>query len=60
MQTFKEAIFILCRPFGIFGFGLAISNLFAEDYKTAAWILFVVSIILNLVLPKNMEVEKLD
>lgn len=45
MKNFKEAIFILFRQFGIFGFGFAISNLFAEDYKIASWTLLVVSII---------------
>lgn len=45
MKIFKEVIFILFRPFGVCWLGLATSNLFAEDYKTAAWMLFVVSII---------------
>lgn len=45
MKIFKEIMAVLCRPFGTFGFGWAVGDLFAGDYKGAAWVLFVVSIL---------------
>lgn len=45
MKVFKEIIAVLCRPFGTFGLGYASYDLFTGDYKNAAWVLFVVSII---------------
>lgn len=45
MKIFKEIMAVLCRPFGTFGFGWAIGDLIVRDYKSAAWILFVVSIL---------------
>lgn len=43
MKIFKEIMAIMFR-FGIFGFGWAMADLFTGDYKAAAWVLFVVSI----------------
>lgn len=45
MKTFKEVISIINRHIGCFGFGWAIADLFTGDYKNAAWVLFVVSIL---------------
>lgn len=45
MKVFKEIMAALCRPFGTFGFGWAIGELLTGDYKSAAWVLFVVSIL---------------
>lgn len=43
MTIFKEILKVILR-FGPFAFGWAIGNLITGDYKTAAWILFSVSI----------------
>lgn len=45
MKIFKEVMAILCRHFATFGFGWATADLFTGDYKNAAWVLFVVSIV---------------
>ncbi len=45
MIVFKEVMAILCRYFATFGFGWAMADLFTGDYKSAAWVLFVVSIV---------------
>ena len=44
MKVFKNILNVICR-FGTFCFGWAIADLFTGDYKSAAWILFAVSII---------------
>lgn len=44
MKIFKGILSVICR-FATFGLGWAIGDLFTGDYKTAAWVLFAVSII---------------
>ena len=45
MKVFKEIIGIINRTIGMFCFGWAIPDIFMGDYKVAAWLLFVVSIL---------------
>ena len=45
MKIFKEMMYIPCRYFATFGFGWATADLFGGYYKSAAWVLFVVSIL---------------
>lgn len=45
MKIFKEVMAILCNPFGTFCFGYATYDLFTGNYKVAAWMLFVASIL---------------
>ena len=45
MKIFKEVISMINHYIGCFGFGWAIADLGQGDYKSAAWVLFVVSIL---------------
>lgn len=45
MRIFKEIMASINRVISLFGFGFAIGDLFTGDYKRAAWVLFVVSIL---------------
>ena len=45
MKIFKEVMAVLCNPIGTFCIGFASYDLFTGDYKNAAWVLFVVSIL---------------
>jgi len=45
MKIFKEIMAILCNPIGTFCIGFSTYDLFTGDYKNAAWLLFVVSIL---------------
>ena len=45
MKIFKEIMAVLCRHPAAFGFGWATADLLTGDYKNAAWVLFVVSIL---------------
>ena len=44
MNIFKKIMNVVCR-FGTFGLGFGIGELATGDYKSAAWVLFAVSII---------------
>ena len=44
MKIFKDVMAILCRHFATFGLGWSTADLLTGDYKSAAWVLFVVSI----------------
>ena len=45
MKIFKEVIGVINRTISTFCFGYAIADLFTGDYKTASWMLFIVSIL---------------
>ena len=45
MEIFKEVIGIINHTIGTLCFGYAIADLFTGDYKTASWMLFIVSIL---------------
>lgn len=45
MHKFKEVVRFMCQHPAALGLGWATGDLLMEDYKSAAWILFVVSII---------------
>ena len=45
MKIFKKIMAVLCNQLGIFCLGYAMYDLFTCDYKVAAWMLFVTSII---------------
>lgn len=45
MEIFKEIIGIINRTICTFGLGFGASRMFNGDYKTASWVLFVVSIL---------------
>jgi hypothetical protein len=48
MKIFKEIMWVMCRYFATFGFGWATADLFQCDYGSAAWVLFVVSIVFGI------------
>lgn len=48
MKIFKEIMRIICQHPAAFGFGWAAADLFTGDYKNAAWVLFVVSIVFGI------------
>lgn len=45
MEVFKKIMSVINSMFSPFCLGSAISDLFTGDYKNAAWLLFVVSIL---------------
>lgn len=45
MKIFKEVIGIINRTIGAFAFGFGTVRVFTEDYKTASWVLLIVSIL---------------
>lgn len=45
MKIFKEVIGVINRTIGSFALGFGAVRVFTEDYKTASWILLIVSIL---------------
>ena len=45
MKIFKKVMAVMCSPLGTFCFGYATVGLFTGNYKIAAWMLFITSIV---------------